>query len=46
VQVSKKYLKKVMFKVMELAQAQFAIHMKEAKIGALMYDGWSKDSMH
>jgi hypothetical protein len=34
-----------MFKKVELGQKTFGGHMKEAEVGALMYEEWTKDSI-
>jgi hypothetical protein len=39
-------IKKIMHKLVELAETQIGDYMQRAQAGALMYDGWSKDSMH
>jgi hypothetical protein len=44
--VSVNTVKKVMYKVVETVEHAISDYMKDAKFGALMYDGWTKDSIH
>jgi hypothetical protein len=44
--ISSKAFKKVIHKLVELVEHQIGPLMVEAKMGAVMYDGWSKNSIH
>ena len=46
VPISRKQMKKVIFKLVELVEKQIGAEMKDAGIGALMHDAWTKDSIH
>jgi hypothetical protein len=44
--ITRAYLKKVMFKMVQLIEPTIGQLMQDAGIGAIMYDGWTKDSVH
>lgn len=44
--VAKATVKKVMYKMVELIEKDIGSQMKRSEVGSLMYDGWTKDSMH
>ena len=46
VRLSKKYIKDVIYKLVELVEKAVGDEMKHAPIGAIMHDGWSKVSTH
>ena len=46
VRLSAKYLKQVLFRLVELVQEAIGAEMAQAPIGAIMHDGWSKTSTH
>jgi hypothetical protein len=46
VRVCSKTIKKVIYKMVEIVERDIGRDMKKARLGALIYDGWSKDSLH
>ena len=44
--LSAKYIKEVLYKLVELVEDAVAAEMSKAPIGAIMHDGWSKVSTH